>query len=511
MTLREQHSKLNRLIGIGQAMALEAGRRQKTDYSFTLPKADFETWMGEINTFNERYLKKHPQHNSIHTAFFHRKNLLDHCEKMVGLLQAVSNDSEFWCVDEEAEPKTISSTNIVSKEHNMLPVVFISHRTVDGPVADMLRDYLVGSGIPNEYIFCSSLPGNDVRHNIPREVKERIFHSTVNIAILSKDYYDSAYCVNEAGIIWLHDHTPTIVIGLPEITPSNMQGFLNNDYKLRRLDNVNDTSEIYDTVQSAVSASQVSVSVITAASQKLVQRYTEHISKRGSKTPEIASVIAAVDELTTDDERVVMYYILTEKVRRVRICDIHAWMMRNEIYNINVDNAFDLLASLGTGKYENGILEMDFNVFRKYTSSADEYTRALKPTVEQHKILARDRFIEMWDSGVFTDADKLFVDYIIRFRVLTLGDGWQTEGQIKQIQHWEGMYFLDETLSSNYAACLNQFAENKLIYESAWTEHGNVKEHTLCPSLKNFLFDVNFPYSNELESVREAHNNSLPF
>ena len=178
-----------------------------------------------------------------------------------------------------------------------------------------------------------------------------------------------------------------------------MQGFLNNDYKLRRLDNVNDISEIYDTVQSAVGVSQVSVSVITAASQKLVQRYTEHVSKRGSKTPEIASVIAAVDELTTDDERVVMYYILTEKVRRVRKCDIHAWMTRNEIYNINVDN-----------------------VFRKYTSSADEYIRTLEPAVKSHKILAKDRFIEMWDSGVFTDADKLLVDYIIHFLACTLGD-----------------------------------------------------------------------------------------
>ena len=107
----------------------------------------------------------------------------------------------------------------------------------------------------------------------------------------------------------------------------------------------------------------------------------------------------------------------------------------------------------------------------KYTSSADEYIRTLEPAVKSHKILAKDRFIEMWDSGVFTDADKLLVDYIIHFRAFTLGDGWQTEGQIKQIQHWEGMYFLDETLSSNYSACLSQFAENKLVYESAWTEH----------------------------------------
>lgn len=511
MTLKERHDKLNSLIGKGQVMAFEASRRQVIDYSFTIPKAEFEAWMGAVNTYNERYLKMHPQYNSIRTAFFHRKNLLDHCEKMVGLLQAVSNDTEFWEVSEETVPQTIATTMYESKENNMPPVIFISHRTVDGPVADMLRDFLVGAGIPNEYIFCSSLPGNDVKHIISREVKERIANSTINIAILSKEYYESAYCINEAGIIWLHDQTPAIVIGLPEITPSNMQGFLNNDYKLRRLDNASDVSEIYDIVQRGIGINQVSFSVITAASQKLMQRYKDHLSKRVVVMPVAVPTAVPMNDITTDDERVVLYYILTKKVRRIQKSNIYEWMTQNEIYNINVENALDLLASLGAGRYENAILEMDIDVFRKYTSSADEIRAALEPTVDKYKILGKERFTEMWDAGVFTDADKLFVAYIIQFCVVKLGDGWQTEGQIKGIQQWEDTFCLDDTLSSTYSACLNRFAENMLVYESAWTDHGNVKEYTLCPSVKSFLFDSNFPYWSEVEKIMEAHNNRLPF
>ena len=511
LTLTQQREKLNGLISTGQIMALEASKTKVHDYSFTLPKAEFETWMGEINTFNERYLKNHPQHNSIHTAFFHRKNLLDHCHQMVGLLKAVANDTDFWGECQVPTPNAIVENTNLQKEIEMTPIIFISHRTIDGPVADMLRDFLVGAGIPNECIFCSSLPGNDVKYNISREVKEKILHSTVNVAILSDEYYESAYCVNEAGIIWLHDQTPAIVIGLPEITPSNMQGFLNNDYKLRRLDNFNDISEIYDTVQGRISATKVSYSVLTAASQKLVERYTEYLEKRVASKQAQSHASVSIDEITTDDERVVLYYILDKKVRCVRKTDIIIWMTRNEIYGINIDNALDLLSSFGTGRYENGTLELDINVFRKYTATASDIIPLLKSTVERYQILAKNRFIELWDAGALSDIDKLFAGYIIQFRVTTLGDAWQMDSQIKHIQQWEDKYSLDDSLSSSYSRCLSLFADNRLIYESNWTDHGNVKEHTICPSLKNYLLDPSFPYMEEIESLMKAHYFQLPF
>ena len=126
----------------------------------------------------------------------------------------------------------------------MTPIIFISHRSIDAEIADMLKDYLVATGIPNNYIFCSSLPGNDVNSVISREIKEKIANSSVNIAILSSSYYESAYCTNEEGIIWLQDpEIPAVVIGLPEINHTNMHGFLNGDYKLRRLDDLGDMKQ----------------------------------------------------------------------------------------------------------------------------------------------------------------------------------------------------------------------------------------------------------------------------
>ena len=123
------------------------------------------------------------------------------------------------------------------------------------------------------------MPGNDVNEKISGEVKKALKESAVNIAILSYDYYQSAYCLNEAGVLWYED-VPVIPIALPEINSSNMYGFLNNEYKLRRLDSDTDVSYIYDTVSEAVSAHQPKVSIITRENNKLRSRYSEHIKSR---------------------------------------------------------------------------------------------------------------------------------------------------------------------------------------------------------------------------------------
>ena len=105
-------------------------------------------------------------------------------------------------------------------------LIFISHRTTEKALADMLLDFLATTGIPRNLIQCSSLPGNDVKEKISPEVRMLIRRSAVNIAILSSDYYNSAYCLNEAGILWYLDSVPVIPIALPEITPEGMIGFL---------------------------------------------------------------------------------------------------------------------------------------------------------------------------------------------------------------------------------------------------------------------------------------------
>ena len=118
------------------------------------------------------------------------------------LLKAVAGRQVNYNNGIEKESLRITNNNLI----------FISHRTTEKAVADMLLYFLTTTGIPRNLIQCSSLPGNDVKEKISPEVRMWIRRSAVNIAILSSDYYNSAYCLNEAGILWYLDSVPVIPI-----------------------------------------------------------------------------------------------------------------------------------------------------------------------------------------------------------------------------------------------------------------------------------------------------------
>lgn len=56
----------------------------------------YEKWMGEINILNERHLKDHPMHDSIHTSYFQRNTRAGAYNHMMGHLRAVASDDEFF-------------------------------------------------------------------------------------------------------------------------------------------------------------------------------------------------------------------------------------------------------------------------------------------------------------------------------------------------------------------------------------------------------------------------------
>ncbi len=75
----------------------------------------FDKWMGEINIFNERHLKDHPLHSSIHSTYFHRQNKDSSYDDMMGHLRALEADEEFLGAAEikNGDEKTIRSNSIV--------------------------------------------------------------------------------------------------------------------------------------------------------------------------------------------------------------------------------------------------------------------------------------------------------------------------------------------------------------------------------------------------------------
>lgn len=399
----------------------------------------------------------------------------------------------------------------ISQRTEVNPVVFISHRSTDKEIADMLVGFLSATGISRDKIFCSSLPGNDINEKISDEVKTALKNSSVNIAILSYDYYQSAYCLNEAGVLWYND-VPVIPVALPEINSNNMYGFLNSEYKLRRLDSDTDVSYIYDTVSGAVSSHNDKVSVVTYENNKLRNRYANFLKlRKPSKLTTTMLQNVNFSEITTDDERVILYYILQQNVRKVSKSVLLEWLHKNEIYNINVDNAFDLLSSIDGGSIKNNTLEFGIEAFRKYSANAESLIPTLKECVDCHTKVAVNSFKSLWESDGLDDTMLLFIAYIIDERMYNFGDRWMADIQIKSIKRWEDKNTLDSTLSKHYGSCLQFMIQNDLVYESDWTSYGNPREYSLCTSLEKFLFNCPKEYINELQKVKDSHTFELPF
>ena len=150
---------------------------------------------------------------------------------------------------------------------------------------------------------------------------------------------------------------------------------------------------IGSTVSEAVSAPHTKASLITYENNKLRTRYAEYLKAR--ELPPSGSDISITDtiaEITTDDERIVLYYILHENVRKVSKSTISSWLNKCEIRGVNVDNAFDLLSSFDNGAVNNDTLEFGIDTFRKYSANAAQILPPLKKCVDQHIELAVNIF-----------------------------------------------------------------------------------------------------------------------
>lgn len=387
--------------------------------------------------------------------------------------------------------------------------IFISHNTQDKAVADFFVDFLIAIGISRDSIFCSSLPGNNVIENISSEIRESLNTSKVNVVILSNSYYQSPYCLNEAGIIWYKDDLK-IIIGLPEISIDNMQGFINKDYLIRHLNNSDDIYAIVDDLTKALELNYTSHQVINTEATKLTRKYNEFITSRRIESAENKpSNNIDFATISTDDEKIILYYMVVKGLRKTSKNDFLVWLQNNEIFNVNINNGFDLLSYLGNSIYENDNFEMDITYFRKFSSQKDEVVNTLKPIINNHYEKVSNKFINLWQRNVFSNDMKLFLLYIIENRISKLGDRWKADNDINSLSEWVNNNSIPVSVANNYAAYLNSLITNNLIYVSEWTSYGNPRECTLYNSLQEYLFSVNFPYNSELQELKNISR--IPF
>ena len=227
--------------------------------------------------------------------------------------------------------------------NNSRTEIFISHRKTDAAVAEMIKDFLVVLGIPNDSVFCSSLAGNDVKQCISPEVKAHLKNAKIIILILSNDFYKSAYCLNEAGVAWYLDDVLVIPFNLPEIKPENMIGFFDSDNKLRSLNNNDDISYLYEQSQEQFNVEQAKPTLLSREINKLISKYNKYINEREESIDNDDNNHCSTNDFKVGDE------ILLESAFN-ELINFQPKSLR-EIDHVPIDSAFILVyAAAGSGR-----------------------------------------------------------------------------------------------------------------------------------------------------------------
>lgn len=111
--------------------------------------------------------------------------------------------------------------------------IFISHSSENKEIAEQLCAFLTRLGVAESRVFCSSIVGQGVNNGekLNDAITESINRSKVIVYILSRDFLESSYCMEELGAGWYLSQLKKVscfYLILPDIDLSNLKGFVNS-------------------------------------------------------------------------------------------------------------------------------------------------------------------------------------------------------------------------------------------------------------------------------------------
>jgi hypothetical protein len=138
----------------------------------------------------------------------------------------------------EKNPRLDNIFDDNNKDQSITKKIFISHSSKDKKICDAFVDLLESIGIPEEIILYSS----SERHGIPGDndifeyLKDHISGGITVYYMLSDNYYQSVYCLNEMGAAWIAKNDFSIFL-LPNFEGS-ITGVINGNKKAYNINNM---------------------------------------------------------------------------------------------------------------------------------------------------------------------------------------------------------------------------------------------------------------------------------
>lgn len=109
------------------------------------------------------------------------------------------------------------------------PKIFISHSQRDMQIVEKFVDLLSYIGLDNNCLFCSSIPGYNIKQekgDIYEYIRNEFNNNLFVIFMLSDNYYNSKACLNEMGAAWVLQKKYQSIL-LPGFEFSQVQGAIN--------------------------------------------------------------------------------------------------------------------------------------------------------------------------------------------------------------------------------------------------------------------------------------------
>lgn len=111
--------------------------------------------------------------------------------------------------------------------------VFISHSSENKDIVEQFCAFLIRLGIPESDIFCSSIVGQGVNNGekLNDKIAEAINQSSLLVYLISNDFINSEYCMQELGSGWYLSQKEGKVcyyLVLPDIELCEIKGFVNS-------------------------------------------------------------------------------------------------------------------------------------------------------------------------------------------------------------------------------------------------------------------------------------------
>lgn len=286
-------------------------------------------------------------------------------------------------------------------------------------------------GIKQTQLFCSSIQGYGIPQgsgDLYNYIRNEMSNDNLFVVImLSPNYYNSPVCLNEMGAAWIKQSAYQSIL-LPGFAYPDIKGAINpRDICFQLSDKENRKAAMNEFKNRIISHLEME-EIDQTRWERFRDAFFDEIDRIpvSSKTNESSQSTLSNPSFSdlTDDEKIILYYVATKKVRNLRKFDVSMWIEACELDDINVESVFDLLSVYGSNILKDEMLALDAELFRSLinkTINIEDY----KAIFEARQNFRDKQFLNLWNTNEFDDILKLFVAYIVDERVSTLGSRWQ--------------------------------------------------------------------------------------